>query len=112
MAWLPEDEIRRIVAERGLAKITETTITTSELLMTELSRTRQRGWAIDNCEHEEHLRCVGAPVRNSRGEVFASLSLSGPAERNTLGRLEEIAPRLVQATLEISRRLGYRAAGA
>ncbi|HUX42400.1 MAG TPA: IclR family transcriptional regulator [Rectinemataceae bacterium] len=112
MAWLPESEIRRIAAEKGLPKITETTLTSIESLMTELERTRVRGWALDDCEHEEHLRCVGAPVRNSRGEVFASLSLSGPAERNTLERLEEIAPRLVQATSEISRRLGYRAAGA
>jgi DNA-binding IclR family transcriptional regulator len=112
MAWLPEAEVRRIAAEKGLAKITGTTITTIETLLADLARVRVRGWAIDDREHEEHLRCVGAPVRNSRGEVFASLSLSGPAERNTLGRLEEIAPRLVRATNEISRRLGYRAADA
>ena len=42
------------------------------------------------------------------GKVFASVSISGPAERNTLKRLEAMAPALLEATTEISHRLGYR----
>lgn len=109
MAYLPDAEICRIAAEKGIPRITANTITTVEALRADLAEVRQRGWSIDDCEHEEHLRCVGAPVRDARGEVFAAISLSGPAERNTLGRLGEIAPSLVRATSEISRRLGYRA---
>jgi len=112
MAFLPEAEIGRIVAEKGIDPITANTITSMEALRANLAKVRERGWAIDDCEHEEHLRCVGAPVRDARGEVFAAVSLSGPAERNTFERLEAIAPALVRATSEISRRLGYRADGA
>ncbi len=108
LANLPDEEIRRIVAEHGLVSFTENTITTEERLWNEVALTRTRGYAIDDREHEDHLRCVGAPIYNADGEVFASVSLSGPAERNTLERIDSMAPALLEATAEISRRLGYR----
>jgi IclR family KDG regulon transcriptional repressor len=108
LAFLPEKEIRRIAREKGLAKITAATIDSEEKLMAAVEDIRKRGYAVDDMEHEEHLRCVGAPIRNARGEVFASLSLSGPAERNTMERIREMAPHVVDAGMEISRRLGYR----
>lgn len=108
LAFLPDAEIHRIVAERGLSRFTENTITTEERLWTEIARIRERGYAVDDREHEDHLRCVGAPIFNAHGEVFASVSLSGPAERNTLERIESMAPTLLEAVGEISRRLGYR----
>lgn len=108
LAYRPEGEILRIAREKGLQRITANTIDSEERLMRELRGVRERGYAVDDMEHEEHLRCVGAPIRNARGEVFASLSLSGPAERNTPERVAEMAPHVVRAGLEISRRLGYR----
>jgi DNA-binding IclR family transcriptional regulator len=112
LAFLPEDEIRRIAREKGLARITDNTITSEERLLGEMALTRVRGWAIDDMEHEDHIRCAGAPVFNERGQAFAAISVSGPAERNTHERLEAIVPTLVGAANEISRRLGYRAGGA
>lgn len=108
LAFLPETEIRRIIAERGLMAFTENTITNENRLWQEIGHIRTCGYAIDDREHEDHLRCVGAPISNSRGEVFASVSLSGPAERNTMERIESMAPALLEATDEISHRLGYR----
>jgi DNA-binding IclR family transcriptional regulator len=109
LAYQKESEIRRIAREKGLARITATTIDSEDRLFAELARVRERGYAIDDMEHEDHLRCVGAPIRNARGEVFASLSLSGPAERNTYERIESMAPSVLRAVTEISRRLGWRA---
>ncbi|MBP7495212.1 MAG: IclR family transcriptional regulator C-terminal domain-containing protein, partial [Spirochaetales bacterium] len=108
LSFLSDSEIRRIVSERGLKSFTPNTITTEERLWKEISHIRKVGYAIDDREHEEHLRCIGAPIFNSEGEVFASVSLSGPAERNTLERIESMAPALLEATVEISHRLGYR----
>lgn len=109
LAFQSDDEIRRIVRGKGLLKITANTIDTEERLFREVSLIRKNGYAVDNMEHEEHLRCVGAPIRNARGEVFASLSISGPAERNTPERIELMAPFALRACMEISRRIGYRA---
>lgn len=108
LAFLPDDEIRKIVAEKGLPVFTAATIASPERLAAEVDTIRKQGFAIDNMEHEEHLRCVGAPIFNSQGSVFAALSLSGPAERNTMERILEMAPEVVAAGLEISRRLGWR----
>jgi DNA-binding IclR family transcriptional regulator len=108
LAFQDDEEVRRIVREKGLARITATTIDTETRLFEELAKIRELGYAIDDMEHEEHLRCVGAPIRNAKGEVFASLSLSGPAERNSRERITTIAPAAIRAADEISRRLGYR----
>ncbi len=108
LAFQSDEEIRRIAREKGLARITPTTITTEEALFEEVAAIRKLGYAVDEMEHEDHLRCVGAPIRNARGEVFASISLSGPAERNTRERIVQMAPFVVRATEEISRRLGFR----
>ncbi len=108
LAFLPDSEIRRIIIRKGLPSFTSHTITTEERLWKEIKLIREQGFAIDDMEHEDHLRCVGAPIFNVEAKVFASVSLSGPAERNTLKRLESIAPALLEATTEISHRLGYR----
>jgi DNA-binding IclR family transcriptional regulator len=109
LAFQRDDEILRIARTKGLKRITSATIDTEEKLFAEVARIREAGYAIDDMEHEEHLRCMGAPIRNARGEVFASLSLSGPAERNTHERIIAMAPSAMRAGAEISRRLGYRA---
>ena len=108
LAFLPNAEIQRILKNKGLPSFTPHTITTEDRLWREIAVIRERGYAIDDMEHEDHLRCVGAPIFNSKGEVFASVSISGPAERNTLKRLELMTPALLEATAEISHRLGYR----
>jgi DNA-binding IclR family transcriptional regulator len=108
LAYRDDGEIRRIAREKGLASFTAHTITEVEALLAEMVKIRQEGFAVDDMEHEDHLRCIGAPIRNAGGEVHASLSLSGPAERNTRERIREMAPFVVDAGLEISRRLGWR----
>ncbi|MDX9957817.1 MAG: IclR family transcriptional regulator [Spirochaetia bacterium] len=108
LAFQPDKEILRIAREKGLARITANTIDNEERLMAEVARIRRDGFAVDDMEHEEHLRCVGAPIYNAKGEVFASLSLSGPAERNTPERIEGMVPSVLRAAAEVSRRLGYR----
>jgi DNA-binding IclR family transcriptional regulator len=107
LAFLPEEEINRIIRNKSLKKITANTLADEDLLLKDLAKIRKRGYAIDDMEHEEHLRCIGAPIRNVQGEVFASLSISGPAVRNTYERIETMAPSIVTAGLEISKRLGY-----
>ncbi len=108
MAHLSPSEINRIISERGLKKITEHTITDTKVMIQELEEIRNRGYAIDNMEHEDHLRCIGAPIFNSRNEAIASISISGPTSRVISELVPEIAPRVIYAAQEISRKLGYR----
>ena len=107
LAFLPEDDIERIVRTKGLERFTENTIIDKALLLEDLGKIVQRGYAVDNMEHEDGMRCVGAPIRNSSGMVFASISVSGPSQRITPDRIPQIAKVMVSTGNEISRRLGY-----
>ncbi len=108
LAFLKEEEIERIIAQYGLPRMTENTITEPHLMREELAKIKRLGYAVDNMEHEAGLRCCGAPIFNSKGEVVASLSISGPANRITEAGVIEIAPLVISAANEISHKLGHR----
>jgi DNA-binding IclR family transcriptional regulator len=46
-----------------------------------LADVRRRGWAQSVAEREPGVASVSAPVRDSRGEVIAAVSVSGPIDR-------------------------------
>jgi DNA-binding IclR family transcriptional regulator len=108
LAFLPPSEIEAAIGSSGLPRFTPRTITDRRLLREELRRTAARGFALDNGEHEDGVRCVGAPVRSADGAVVASISVSGPASRLPPRRDAAISRLVIEAADEISRRLGYR----
>src|SRR5206468_5718467 len=55
-------------------------------LLKDLHMTRRRGYALDDEEIEEGVRCVGAPILNSEGRPIAAISISGPSFRLTLAK--------------------------
>jgi DNA-binding IclR family transcriptional regulator len=111
MAFLPEEEIDRIIEQIGLQGFTPNTITDPAELKAELALVRERGYAIDREEHEVGVQCVGAPIWNEMGSVVASCSVSGPAGRITDARIAELAPKVMKTAVEVSRRLGYQEVG-
>jgi DNA-binding IclR family transcriptional regulator len=106
LAFQKQEIIDRVI-EGGLKAYTNSTITEPDKLRVELAATRKRGYAIDDSEHEIWVRCVAAPIRNPSGHVFASLSVTGAADRMTDQRLNDLAPLVVQTADSISRQLGY-----
>ena len=106
LAFQSEVVIDRVI-RAGLPRFTPNTIVEPKRLKAELAAIRTRGYSIDDCEHEPELRCVGAPIRNSAGRVFAAISASGPTKRVTSDRVPELA-RIVMTHAELlSIRLGY-----
>ena len=108
LAFQPIDEVERIIDTYGLPPVTTNTITDRESLLADLAKVRQRGYAIDDREHEEHLRCIGAPIRDARGTVFASISISGPEQRITHDAIPDLAEYVVTVAQTLSSRLGNR----
>lgn len=108
LAWQSDAYIKEYLSHTVLRPETSRTITDSAALEIELEKVKSQGFAIDDREHEDHLRCIGAPIRNSRGEVFASLSISGPEVRMTPNRVQELAPRIIDVASVISRKSGFR----
>src|SRR5579884_2019686 len=108
LAFLPEEERERIVGALTLRAYTPGRGGGREALRRELERIRVRGYATDVQEHEGDVRCVGAPVRDGRGDPGGAVSVSGPAQRMPLRRLGELGPRVVEVAEAIGRRLGGR----
>jgi len=61
-----------------LEKFTRRTMTSREALLKELDRTSRRGYAVDDEEREEGVRCAGMAILDGRGEAVAAVSISGP----------------------------------
>lgn len=100
-------EVVEQVIDAGLKAYTKTTISSASELRKELAAIRKRGYAIDNAEHQVWVRCLAAPIRNSSGNVFASVSVTGPADRMTDSKIASLAPLVVQTADAISRQIGY-----
>jgi DNA-binding IclR family transcriptional regulator len=110
LAFLPERALLAVLREHPPRRYTSRTLSTRAALATELARIRTRGYAIDDEELEEGLRCVGAPVRNYTGAVVASLSIAGPAFRLSRPRLPVLADAVVDAAERLSVDLGHESA--
>ncbi len=106
MAALPEKSVTQILHRVGMKKFTDRTIVDPQALLTELALVRKRGWAIDDQERAEGMRCVGAPVFNEYGEVVGALSVSGPTVRVTEERLGELGPLVKRAAADLTERIG------
>lgn len=102
LAWLPESRVDDIVERRGLERRTDSTIADADTLYRELSAIRDQGFALNLEESIEGVHAVGAPIRDTDGSVFGSISIGGPANRLTEQRLrDELAERILGATNEI-----------
>lgn len=107
LAFQRPELVEQVIAA-GLKAYTTTTLSTPEALRKELAAIRKRGYAIDNAEHELWVRCVAAPIRNSSGHVFASVSVTGPADRMTDTKIASLAPLVVQTADSISLQIGFQ----
>jgi len=108
LAYEGEDLLNRVVESPGLARMTVHTLTGLPQLRKELERIREQGYALDQEEAVEGLRCVAGPVFNHTGQIVAAFSVAGPASRITPTRVPEIAQLVRETSQQISYRLGYR----
>ena len=111
LAYMPDEERKTILPQLGLKRLTPNTVRNRQELEGELYRVRKNGYACDLEEHELHIRCIAAPIWDHAGGVHASLSITAPMVRMSVTRLRQLAPTIQAAGLQISRELGYQAAG-
>jgi DNA-binding IclR family transcriptional regulator len=108
LAFSSQDAVDSFLEGRTMEAYTPKTITSAEAFLNELESIRRIGYAIDDEEREEGLRCIGAPVWNSAGEVIAAVSIAGPVFRLTRDRTPALAAAVGKAAGRISAALGYR----
>lgn len=108
LAFKSSSEIERLY-KNGMQKVTSQTINTIPELEKELSAIKEQGFAVDDEEYEEGVRCVGAPVFDFMNDVIGGISVSAPLERLSEERIEnEVVPVVVEAAKLLSAKFGSK----
>jgi len=110
LAFLPEDELDRLLEGWQLPAVTPHTITDPAALEEELDRVRARGYSQNTNESSVGIVSVGAPIRDATGRVIAAVSSAGPSLRLQATAMESHVGAVLVAAEAISRNLGWRPA--
>lgn len=102
LAFSDPEYLSRFLKEVKFVKYTDNTIVDKRELKEELTKIKARGYAVDNMEHEENIRCLAAPVFDFRGKLTAAVSISAPAQRIPLERTAELSKLLLDYTEQMS----------
>ncbi|NTH16779.1 helix-turn-helix domain-containing protein [Agrobacterium rhizogenes] len=105
LAFLPPDEVDRLLGHMELEMFTAKTITDLNHLKPHLAIARQRGYAIEDEEIIVGNRCVGAPILDATGKPIAAISVAGPVWRLTSERVEQLGPEVALVARNISAQL-------
>lgn len=85
LAHLPEEQVERVIDERGLTTHTDRTITDRETLYEELERVRDQGYATDFNEIIEGLQGLAVPIINRQTDhVEGAVTVYRPVDEATM----------------------------
>jgi DNA-binding IclR family transcriptional regulator len=96
-----------VLRRYGMPQRTPNTITEPARFAEELALIRAQGYALDDEEHEEGVRCLAVAVRDGSGQVVASLSVSGPVTRLGDEQIRKLSAEVLECGTQLSSRLGY-----
>lgn len=111
MAQMDKPRLARVLRGRGLKAFTQNTLTDPALLGADLAEIRRRGYALDDEEKNEGMRCIAAPVFDMNGEAVAGLSVSGPTSRVRREDVERLSRPVIEAAQDLTKAIGGVAAG-
>ena len=119
LAALPAPRRDALLDRIELRGYTARTIVDRASLRRSLDEIRERGYAIDDEEYDEGVRCVavavagiGAGGRDAHGAPIAALSISAPANRLSRQRCTELAPVLRRTAAELAEAIRDQAGAA
>jgi DNA-binding IclR family transcriptional regulator len=88
LSELPHSQVEYIYRDRPLKRYGKNTITNMAQLFEELENIRKLGYAIDNEEYYEGVRCVAAPIR-AGGKIVAAISVTGSIFSLTMEKINQ-----------------------
>jgi IclR family acetate operon transcriptional repressor len=104
LAAMPGPRRDALLERLDLRSYTPRTVVDRAALRRTLEDVRDRGFAIDDEEYDEGVRCV-AVVVGSPGSPVAALSISAPASRLSRQRCAELAPLLRRSAADLAETL-------
>jgi DNA-binding IclR family transcriptional regulator len=106
LAEMPDDEVRALLGERPLPRLTVHTRISLQQLLADLAEVRRVGFAVSDEENRHGFYSAGAAIRDASGLAVAVISGAVPAaslrapQRAAIGRL------VLAAAQRASRKLG------
>lgn len=108
LAYSSRKIVEKIIKNYGLKRFTSNTIIRPDDFFVELEKIRERGYAIDNSEHEKYIHCIAFPVLNEFNELEAAISITGLAMDFTDEEVVSKSIRLLQKTRDkIREKMNY-----
>ncbi len=101
LAFLYYDDLELILGDKPLERRTAATITDIPALRKELQRVIGLGYAVDDREYHDDVRCLAVPVRDNRGVVVASLGITAPASAFPKSQVGAVAAVVKEAAVAI-----------
>ena len=102
LAYLPQDRLAEVLGSDPLERYTNTTITNRGDLQAHLAEILSVGYAIDDGEHEEQVRCLASPLFAANGDVVGALSISAVSYRVDMPKLLTWWPTLREQSQALS----------
>jgi DNA-binding IclR family transcriptional regulator len=101
LAHLSADRRADLLGGEALARYTPNTITDRVELEQNLAQIRQRGFAVDDGEHEESVRCLASPLFGADGRIVGAMSIATVSYRVSLPTLLSWWPILREHTAQL-----------
>jgi DNA-binding IclR family transcriptional regulator len=101
LAAMPQAKRDALVDRLELRPYTAHTLVDAESLRRALEEARERGFAMDDEEYDEGVRCVAVPV-GGNDHAIGAISVSAPAMRLTRQRCIELVPLLRRSAAELA----------
>jgi DNA-binding IclR family transcriptional regulator len=102
LAFLPETQLARVIAQQSFHRFTPNTYTAEDALRQELAAIRNRGHAYDREEHEPGIICIAYPILTRAGRVLGAMSVTTTTARESLAGLDRHLPRIRAAAEAIA----------
>jgi len=107
LAFGPEEIRKKVLTRKHIKQLTPHTIKNPKLLLQELERIRQDGYAFSFGERDAEVAALAAPIFNHEGKICASLSIAGPISRFSREHNVQHLKILMATAKRISEMLGY-----
>jgi DNA-binding IclR family transcriptional regulator len=105
LAQLSEAELRQLLPDEDLRRITSHSIGSRTELEAELFRVRERGYAVNREESEEGVASVAVPIATRAPALRLALNAAAPQNRLDESQYGSVAAALVKAAKEIGDQL-------
>lgn len=105
LAWMKPERLADYLKHITYIKYTDTTITSPDAFCQELIESKQRGYAIDNCEGAQGAMGIGVPILDEKGTAIAAISIGAIITEIPPDQYEHTAQKLQRIANMISTRL-------